>query len=93
MSLDLLMQELVNAATEKVLAKLPPPTNSSTNVTKRLMSTRQVAVYLSASMETVRNLAAANKLPIVQVGDRKFRFDKLDIDKWIEERKGYQYGR
>lgn len=46
---------------------------------------RQVAKYLQISTTTVYSLAKRGDMPASWVGDQ-WRFEKLEIDKWLRQR-------
>ena len=52
----------------------------------RLLSTACGARYLGVSVWTVRRLVYAGELPAQRRG-RRMRFDKKDLDRWIEGNK------
>src|SRR5437667_3499740 len=52
----------------------------------RLLSTACAARYLGVSVWTVRRLVYAGELPAQRRG-RRMRFDKKDLDRWIEGNK------
>ena len=55
---------------------------------KRLLRTREAAVYLSLSNWKLRDLVANGKLPVVQADEGSpFLFDVCDLDNWAEEHK------
>ncbi len=58
---------------------------------KRLFNTQETAQYLGRSVNAVRELQWAGRLPFVQEGRRVF-FDILDLDKWINEHKRKELG-
>lgn len=55
---------------------------------KRLFSPREIAQYLAVSPKTIYKWAFYRKIPVVKLG-KALRFDRAEIDRWIEERKGY----
>lgn len=55
-------------------------------VPPRLMSIDQAAGYLGMSVDALRYKATTGKIPSVRA-DKKWRFDKQDLDRWIEENK------
>ncbi len=52
----------------------------------RLLNVEQVADYLQLSAEHVRKLCRLRQIPCIKIGGN-WRFDKMDIDVWIGEKK------
>tara|TARA_B100000446_G_C10444543_1_gene302908 strand:+ start:317 stop:499 length:183 start_codon:yes stop_codon:yes gene_type:complete len=52
----------------------------------QIMTLKEVAVYLKLAEKTAYKLAAAGKLPGFKVGG-SWRFQREDVQKWIEEQK------
>lgn len=52
----------------------------------RLMELPAAASYLGMTKEALRAKAIVGQIPCVKA-DRKFRFDKNDLDRWIENHK------
>ena len=55
-------------------------------MTDQILTLKEVAVYLKLAEKTAYKLAAAGKLPGFKVGG-SWRFQREDIQKWIEEQK------
>lgn len=55
-------------------------------IRKRLFTVREASVYIGRSVNALRELIWAGKLPIVRP-DRKIFLDIQDLDKWIEQSK------
>lgn len=53
----------------------------------RLMELPAAAHHLGMTKEALRAKALVGQIPHVKV-DRKFRFDRADLDRWIESHKG-----
>jgi excisionase family DNA binding protein len=51
-----------------------------------IMTLQQVAEYLKFSKDKVYQMANAGKIPAIKIG-KQWRFDKNDLNKWIEEHK------
>lgn len=51
-----------------------------------ILTVKEVSEYLKLTEKTAYRLAADGKIPGFKVGG-SWRFDKADIDKWIEEQK------
>jgi excisionase family DNA binding protein len=52
----------------------------------RLLSIKDAAAYLGASVWAIRQMLRNRQLPYVPVG-RGFKIDKIDLDRWIERQK------
>ena len=52
----------------------------------RLLSIKDVAVYLGARVWAIRQMLRKRELPYVPVGGR-FKIDKVELDRWIERQK------
>lgn len=52
----------------------------------RLMNLDQAAAYLGMTADAVKSKALMGQMPAVKI-DKKWRFDRLDLDRWIEEHK------
>lgn len=55
--------------------------------TSRLMELPAAAQHLGMTKEALRAKALTGQIPYVKA-DRKFRFDRNDLDRWIEVHKG-----
>ena len=53
---------------------------------KRLLNIREVSEYLGLSTNTLYTWISQKKIPYVKMG-RLSKFDKKDLDKWIESKK------
>ena len=53
---------------------------------KKLLSTKELADYLSMKEETIRELVWKRKIPFFR-SERLVRFDMEEIDKWLRERR------
>lgn len=61
--------------------------NSATkDLQKRLLTVKEAAVYLCRSVDSVRELIWAGKLPHVRF-DRRIHIDIFDLEKFVEENK------
>jgi excisionase family DNA binding protein len=56
-------------------------------IAARLLTARQAALYLGVSHWTVRSLSWAGELPSVRLGKRQLRWDRQDLDRFIDQRK------
>lgn len=55
----------------------------------QIMTIKEVSEYLKLAEKTAYRLASQGKMPAFKIGG-SWRFDKADIDKWIEEQKAVQ---
>ncbi len=55
-------------------------------MTDEILTSKEVAEYLKLAEKTAYRLAAEGKLPGFKVGG-SWRFKKVDIEKWIEDKK------
>ena len=53
---------------------------------KRLFNIDELVTYIAVPKGTIYNWISQRKLPFVKMG-RRVKFDKQDIDKFIDERK------
>lgn len=56
-------------------------------MTNRLLSIQEVAEYLGVSPRTVQAWCQGNKIPHYKIGGRLRRFDKREIDQWLERKR------
>lgn len=52
----------------------------------RLLNLEQTAAYLGMTTDAVKSKALMGQMPAVKV-DKKWRFDRVDLDRWIEDHK------
>ncbi len=52
----------------------------------RLLNLDQAAIYLGMTPDAVKSKAIQGQVPAVKV-DKKWRFDRIDLDRWIEDHK------
>jgi excisionase family DNA binding protein len=52
----------------------------------RLLNLEQAALYLGMTNDAVKSKAIQGQMPSVRV-DAKWRFDRFDLDRWIEDHK------
>jgi len=62
------------------------PKDSCTDAAARLMSTSCAARYLGVSVWTIRRMVFAGELRAIR--GKHLKFDKRDLDLWIEANKG-----
>lgn len=61
------------------------------HMTDQILTLKEVAEYLKLAEKTAYKLAAAGKLPGFKVGG-SWRFQKEDVQQWIEEQKNMNKG-
>ncbi len=54
-----------------------------------ILTIQELALYLKLNEKTAYRLASEGKLPGFKVGG-SWRFKRVDIEKWIEEKKQWQ---
>jgi excisionase family DNA binding protein len=54
---------------------------------RRYLNTAEAADYLGISKGTLYNLMSAGNIPLVRIGARRIRFDRADLDRWMERHK------
>ncbi|HTU47435.1 MAG TPA: helix-turn-helix domain-containing protein [Bryobacteraceae bacterium] len=52
----------------------------------RLMNLDQAAAYLGMTTDAIKSKALMGQMPAVKI-DKKWRFDRFDLDRWIEDHK------
>jgi excisionase family DNA binding protein len=52
----------------------------------RLMNLDQAAAYLGMTTDAIKSKALMGQMPAVKI-DKKWRFDRFDWDRWIEDHK------
>lgn len=70
---------LIEAIAEAVARKL----DRIAGMNQRLMTVEGIAEYLGMTENAVREKVAAHELPCVRI-DGKLRFDRREIDRWID---------
>lgn len=73
-------QSLVEAIAAAVADKI----TSKGIIMPRLMDIEAAATYLGMTVDALRSKALMGKIPHVRL-DRKWRFDRFEMDKWIED--------
>ncbi|MGO8794419.1 MAG: helix-turn-helix domain-containing protein [Candidatus Sulfotelmatobacter sp.] len=53
---------------------------------RRLLNTRQAAVYLNCSQWTVRRMVYRHEIRVIK-STKFWQFDRKDLDRWVEEAK------
>jgi excisionase family DNA binding protein len=59
---------------------------TETKSEKNILTVEEVAALLSMSVSGVYHWVAAKRIPYIRMG-RFCRFDRLEIEKWLEENK------
>jgi excisionase family DNA binding protein len=59
------------------------------DMTDEILTIQEIAEYLKLNEKTAYRLASEGKLPGFKVGG-SWRFKRLDIEQWIEEKKQWQ---
>lgn len=64
-------------------------TNDTSRVPTRrnLMDVAEVAAYLNRTVPAIRSMVYRQELPHIRLSERSVRFDRADIDRWLEARK------
>jgi excisionase family DNA binding protein len=52
----------------------------------RLLNLEQAAAYLGMTPDAIKSKAVQGQMPAVKV-DKKWRFDRVELDRWIEDHK------
>jgi hypothetical protein len=86
LSLDPLANAIADRVVEKLRAALPHGSETSTEVSPRLLSVKDGAKYIGRSEHSTRHLIRSGKLPSVQIDDRIF-LDIRDLDRTIDSAK------
>lgn len=77
-SLESLLDALADRVAERVSQRLGPASLGT-----RLLTIEQAALYIGRSVEAVRHMVTAGKVPTVRA-DRRTQIDIRDLDRWIE---------
>lgn len=59
------------------------------DMTDEILTIQEIAEYLKLNEKTAYRLASEGKLPGFKVGG-SWRFKRVDIEQWIEEKKQWQ---
>jgi excisionase family DNA binding protein len=54
------------------------------NKITRLLSAREVALYLGVTADTVKAWIRTKGLPAVQLNKREYRIDPIDLEQWLD---------
>lgn len=63
------------------------------NIEPRLLTTQQVAKYMSIPLSTIYAMVQRKQIPFKRFGKKSIRFDRRAIDKWIDEQYSKSYHR
>lgn len=74
---------------EAIRAEIAPLLAGSVGVQQRVYSLADAALYIGMSEEGLRNQVNLRKVPVVRI-DGRLRFDKRDLDSWIEDNTRYE---
>ena len=80
-SLESFLNALADRVAERVSQRLGPA-----NLSTRLLTIEQAALYIGRSVEAVRHMVSAGKIPTIRA-DRRIQIDIRDLDHWIEVNK------
>lgn len=58
--------------------------NKSLHIEPRLLTAKQLAVYLNFPLSTVYAMVEQKQIPFKRFGKKAIRFDRKDIDRWID---------
>lgn len=63
--------------------------NPDRQISKRLLSLKEAAVYLGRRPDSMRELLYSHELRCIQKGSGKIWLDIRELDKWIESNLNY----
>jgi len=58
--------------------------NSKTPIEPRLLTAKQVSIYLGFPLSTIYTMVEKKQIPFKRFGKKAIRFDLRDIDKWVD---------
>ena len=61
------------------------------NIEPRLLTTQQVAEYMNIPLSTIYAMVQRKQIPFKRFGKKSIRFDRQEIDKWIDEQYSKSY--
>jgi len=81
-------QKFIDQLAQALTARIAPQiqNNNPGKMYPRLMNVKQAAAYLGRSESALFHLVARREIPCIKHG-RNLRFDRLELDKWIERDK------
>jgi len=76
------VDRLAQALIARIIPQLPNG-NGSKQTPKKLLNIKECAAYIGRSETAVYRLVARHQIPVVRNG-RTLRFDRIEIDRWVE---------
>lgn len=76
--------DAANQFAQEIASLVAAKLSGSTGVNKRVFTLADASEYTGLSEDAIRHKVAAGKMPTVNI-DRKLRFDRRDLDRWIDE--------
>ena len=76
----------IDLNTDTIADALIARLKDSSLLTARLLTLHQASVYLGMTQAALKAKARMGRIPTVEI-DRKLRFDKLDLDRIIDQSK------
>ena len=58
--------------------------NSKTPIEPRLLTAKQVSIYLGFPLSTIYTMVEKKQIPFKRFGKKAIRFDRRAIDKWVD---------
>jgi excisionase family DNA binding protein len=58
--------------------------NPQTHIEPRLLTAKQLSVYLGLPLSTIYAMVEQKRIPFKRFGAKMIRFDKKDIDEWVD---------
>lgn len=80
------MIDTLQTAIEQIVERVLSQRTSSQRREKRMVSTKEAAVYIGVSVRTIQNMIANDELPSAAAG-RRILIDMYDLDRWIDAQK------
>lgn len=74
---------------DEIATRVAEKLNALPRVAKRLFTMAEAAEYTGLTEDAIRRKVSQRKIPFVKI-DRFSRFDKQDLDRWIEENRQYE---
>ena len=56
-----------------------------TEIEPRLLTAKQLSVYIGFPLSTIYAMVERGEIPYKRFGKKSIRFDKKEIDRWIDE--------
>ncbi|NIR48720.1 helix-turn-helix domain-containing protein [candidate division KSB1 bacterium] len=67
--------------------------NAKSDIEQRLLTVKEISKYLSFPLSTVYLMVERKEIPFKRFGKKLIRFDKKEIDEWIDMQYDRQYRR